>query len=89
MAGVAGHTAVTVGELVVAGCRVAPRRIVFLDRLGVSRLDIVVAILRVDGVLGLFYSPPEIRIDNRILDNVAFFELRCRDRWHFSVLCQP
>jgi hypothetical protein len=46
-------------------------RVVFFDKFGVRRLDVIVAVLRIDGVSRLLDAPPQIRIDDRILNNVT------------------
>src|ERR1041385_2288475 len=71
---VAGHVVVRVSELRLRGFRIAPRLVVLLHRLGISRLLVVVGVAGRDGVDGLLDLPTAAGIDDGILNYVAGLE---------------
>src|SRR5438128_3309683 len=71
----ASHITVAVSQLIVVTRKIAPRLIVLPNCLCVTRLLAVIASARRDRVGGLNDAPPAARHDQRILDNVAIFQL--------------
>src|SRR2546425_4396022 len=69
------HITIAMSQLIVVTWKIAPRLIVLADRLCVTRLLAVVARARRDRVGGLHDAPPAARHNQRILDNVAIFQL--------------
>src|SRR5712664_3776126 len=84
MTGDTGHIAIAMGQLALVFRNVAPGRVVFAQRFGVTRLWAVVTSAGGDSVNSLRHSPPASRNDHRVLNNVAGFKLK----W-FSVFSFP
>src|ERR1043165_8045248 len=71
----ARHVAVTMGQLIAVGRYLAPRDVVFANRLRVTRLLVVIARSGRDGVERLRHAPPAPRHDHRVLHDVACFKI--------------
>src|ERR1700750_2769580 len=60
---------------IVVGRNVAPRRVVFLNRLRILRALVKIATARCYCVERLRHAPPATRHDHRVLHDVAGFEI--------------
>ncbi len=75
MTGDARHVRVAMGQLIAVGRNVAPRRVVFANRLRVTRLLVEIATAGRDRVECLRHAPPASGHDHRVLHNVAGFQI--------------
>src|SRR5437660_8491592 len=69
------HITIAMGQLAVVTWKIAPRLIVLPHRLCITRFLAVVARAWRNRVGGLHDAPPAARHDQRILDDVATFQL--------------
>ena len=70
-----GHITIAMSQLAVVTWKLAPRLIVLPHRLCIARFLAIVAGSRGDCVGGLHDTPPAAGYDQRILDDVAIFQL--------------